>query len=227
MGEDIRDIISTKANSLLAGNTQVKVLEAGCGSSTHVRLQGVARTVGIDVSKEQLEANDVVQEKIHGDIQEFPLPKGEFDVAICWMVLEHLPRPNDALLNMFAALKPKGLLILGFPNLLSIKGLVTKFTPFWFHETFYKFMKYKSRHFPTYLRTAILPGRLMRFAEENGFTVEFCKLEQGTVAERFRSRFKAADFTFATVDFISRLVTLGKAQSPLLDNCFLILQKRS
>jgi len=227
MGENIRDIISSKANSLLAGNTRVKVLEAGCGSSTHVRLQGVARTVGIDVSKEQLDANDEVQEKIHGDIQEFPLPKEEFDVAICWMVLEHLPRPNDALLNMFSALKPKGLLILGFPNLLSIKGLVTKFTPFWFHEGFYKFMNYKSRHFPTYLRTAILPARLTRFAEANGFTVEFCKLEQGTVAERFRHRFKVADITFTAVDFISRLVTLGKARSPLLDNCFLILQKRS
>jgi 2-polyprenyl-3-methyl-5-hydroxy-6-metoxy-1,4-benzoquinol methylase len=226
MGEDIRDIVSAKANSLLAGHTQVQVLEAGCGSSTHVRLQGVTRTVGIDISKEQLEANDVVQEKLHGDIQEYPLPKEQFDVAICWMVLEHLPRPNDALLNMFASLKPKGILILGFPNLFSIKGLVTKFTPFWFHEGFYKFMKYTSRHFPTYLRTAILPGRLTRFAQNNGFTVEFCKLEQGTVTKRFRNRFKVADITFATVDFLCRVITLGKAQSLLLDNCFVILQKR-
>jgi len=226
MGEDIRDIVSVKANSLLAGHTQVQVLEAGCGSSTHVRLKGVARTVGIDICKEQLDANDVVQEKLHGDIQDYPLPKEQFDVAICWMVLEHLPRPNDALLNMFASLKPKGILILGFPNLFSIKGLVTKFTPFWFHEGFYKFMKYTSRHFPTYLRTAILPARLTRFAQNNGFTVEFCKLEQGTVTKRFRNRFKVADVTFATVDFLCRVITLGKAQSLLLDNCFVILQKR-
>jgi len=223
---DIREIVSEKANSLLAGKTQVKVLEAGCGSSTHVNLLGVTAVVGIDISKEQLDLNNVLQEKILGDIQIYPLPKGEFDVAICWMVLEHLPRPNDALLNIFSSLKPGGLAILGFPNLQSFKGLVTKFTPYWFHESYYRFMKYKSHPFPTYLRAAILPKRLMRFAEENGFTVEFCRLEEGTVAKRFRKRFKIADFAFSGVDTLTRFVTLGRAESLQLDNCFLILKKR-
>jgi 2-polyprenyl-3-methyl-5-hydroxy-6-metoxy-1,4-benzoquinol methylase len=226
MGNDIRDVISDKVNSLLQGNSHVKLLEAGCGSSSHVRINDVVYAVGIDISKEQLEANTVVQERILGDIQEYPLPKEEFDVAVCWMVLEHVPRPEDAILNMFGSLKPQGLLILGIPNLYSIKGIVTKMTPFWFHESFYKLMKYQSRHFPTYLRTSILPKRLMRFAGDQGFSVEFCKLEEGTVAKRFRNRFWIADAAFSAVDSLTQFVTFGKTQSILLDNCFLILRKR-
>ena len=227
MGDDIRKVISDKANSLLLGHSHITVLEAGCGSSSHVLLNDVARTVGIDISEEQLEANKVLEEKILGDIQEYPLPKEEYDVAVCWMVLEHLPRPKDAILNMFHALKPQGLLILGIPNLYSIKGIVTKLTPFWFHERFYKLMKYKSRHFPTYLRTAILPRRLMRFAEANGFSVEFCKLEEGGVAKKFKNRFWIADVIFRVADSFTQFVTLGRSQSLMLDNCFLILRKRS
>jgi|SRR5262252_1389540 len=227
MGVDIRDLVSDKANSLLAGKTQVAVLEAGCGSSTHVKLSGVTRVVGIDISKDQLERNNVLHEKIQGDIQVYPLPKGEFDVVVCWMVLEHLSAPNDALVNMFSSLKQGGLAIFGFPNLRSIKGLVTKFTPYWFHEGYYRFMNYKSHPFPTYLRTAILPKRLIRFAGQHGFTLEFCQLEEGTVAKRFRNRFKIADIAFAGVDTLTRLLTLGKTESLLLDNCFLILKKQA
>lgn len=46
------------------------------------------------------------------------------------MALERLPRPKDALLNLCRTVRPQGLLILGFPNLLSVKGIVTKITPF-------------------------------------------------------------------------------------------------
>ena len=226
MGDAILDTISEKANALLKENPQIKVLEAGCGSSTHVNLVNVTHAVGIDISEEQLEKNVMIQEKILGDIQVYPLPKAEFDVAICWMVLEHLDRPKDALLNMFAALKPKGLLILGIPNLISVKGIVTKVTPFWFHEFFYRLMGYKSHPFPTYLRASIIPTRLVKFAEQNGFSVEFYELLEGATAKKFKSRFWTAKVAFSAIDSVTRIATLGKTSSLLLDNCFLILRKR-
>jgi len=225
MADDIRRAICDRVNSLLVGGRRIKVLEAGCGSASHVTFMADVYAVGIDISKEQLEKNAVVQEKIIGDIQECPLPKEEFDAVVCWMVLEHLSRPKDALLNLFGSIKPRGLLILAIPNLLSFKGVVTKMTPFWFHELFYRFMRYKSHPFPTYLRVAIVPKRLTRFAEENGFSVVFCRLLEGDVAKRLRSRFWIVETVFSVLNSFTRVISLGKSQSLLLDNCFMILRK--
>lgn len=214
------------ANALLEGRQQIKVLEAGCGSASQISFCAAVRAVGIDISAEELEKNRAVHEKILGDIQEYPLPEDDFDVIICWMVLEHLPRPRAALANMFRAAKPGGIVILGFPNLASIKGVVTKFTPFWFHTFFYRAMRYQSRHFPTYLRSSILPHRLIRFAEANGFSTSFCRLAEGGVARKLRSRSGLADLAFSGVDSLAKLVSLGKWRSALLDECAVILRKR-
>lgn len=213
-------------NALLEGKDQVRVLEAGCGSASQIEFKAAVRAVGIDVSAEQLEKNTVVQEKILGDIQNYPLPEVEFDAIVCWMVIEHLSRPRDALSNLFRATKPGGIVILGFPNLASIKGVVTKFTPFWFHNLFYRLMRYQSRHFPTYLRATILPARLVRFAEANGFSLAFIKLAEGGVSKKLRSRSVLANAALSAVGSVLRIVSLGKWQTALLDECAVILQRR-
>lgn len=222
---DIEEEVSETVNALLDGKRHIKLLEAGCGSASHIQFNASVYAVGVDISKEQLDQNGAVHEKILGDIQECVLPAEEFDVVICWMVLEHLSKPRNALINLFRAVKPRGLLILGFPNLFSVKGAVTKITPFWFHELCYHYMRYTSRHFPTYLRTAILPNKVMRLAQANGFSVESCILLEDPIWGRMSRRFRLIEpMLFASVAF-TRLVSLGKMQSPLLDNCGLILRK--
>jgi ubiquinone/menaquinone biosynthesis C-methylase UbiE len=217
--------VSEAVNSFLNGKDRIKVLEAGCGSASQVLFKAAVHAVGIDISADELEKNAAVQEKILGDIQDYPLPKEDFDVIVCWMVLEHLPRPKDALASMFRAARPGGIVILGFPNLASIKGVVTKLTPFWFHTLFYSLMRYKSRHFPTYLRTAILPHRLISFAEDEGFSPAFFTLAEGGVSKKLRARSMLANRGLSAVDFVARLVSLGKWRSALLDECALILKK--
>jgi ubiquinone/menaquinone biosynthesis C-methylase UbiE len=223
---ELEQAVCETANSLLNGKRQIKLLEAGCGSASHIQFKAAVHAVGIDISEEQLQLNTAVQDKIVGDLQEYPLPANEFDVVVCWMVLEHLSRPKDALRNMCRTVKPDGLLILGFPNLASIKGIVTKITPFWFHQQFYRHMNYSSRHFPTYLRTSILPLNVMQFAEENGFSVELYKLVEGGVSKRVRDRFRVVDWAFSAVDLLVRVASFGKLQSPLLDGCAMVLKKR-
>lgn len=224
---DIEEVVSKAANSLLNGKRHIKLLEAGCGSASRIKLNASVYAVGVDISREQLDQNTMLQEKILGDIQGCALPEQEFDIVICWMVLEHLSRPKDALRNLFRAVKPQGLLILGFPNLLSAKKALAKVTPFWFHKLFYRYMKYTSRHFPTYLRAAILPKRVMRLAEDHGFAVEFCTLLEDPVWTRISQRFWFMGLVLAAGIAVTRLVSLGKVQSPLLDNCGLILRKAS
>lgn len=222
---ELEEVVCEIANSFLDGKGPIKLLEAGCGSMSHVKFDVDVHAVGIDISKQQLEQNSAVREKILGDIQDYPLPKEEFDVVVCWMVLEHLPRPKEALLNMFGSVKPRGLVILGFPNLLSFKGIATKITPFWFHRLFYQVMRYKSRHFPTYLRVAILPKKVMQFAEDNGFSIAFCRMVEGGVVQKVRNRFWWMDVTFRVLDSVVQVVSFGKAQSLLLDKCAMILRK--
>jgi len=223
---ELEEAVCETANALLEGKSHIKLLEAGCGSASHVRFKADVYAVGIDISPQQLEQNSAVREKILGDLQDYPLPKEEFDVVVCWMVLEHLPRPKEAMLNMFGSVKPSGVVIFGFPNLLSLKGIVTKFTPFWFHQLFYRFMKYKFRPFPTYLRVAILPKKVRRFAEDHGFSIAFCGIVEGGVAQKVRSRFWLMDVAFRVLNGAVQVITFGKAQSLLLDKCAMVLRKR-
>jgi SAM-dependent methyltransferase len=222
---NLDQIISRQVNELLKDRHPLKLLEAGCGSASHFRFANISLTVGIDISPEQLERNRFVQEKILGDLQTYPLPSNAFDIVVCWDVIEHLSRPRDALLNIFQSVKPGGVLVLGFPNLLSFKGLATKLTPYWFHQLFYRWMKYKSRPFPTYLRLAILPERVVDFAQANGFTVVFRRLVEGGMTRSVRQRVWFVGALFAIADTIVRVISLGKSQSLYLDNCVLILQK--
>ncbi len=120
--------ISQIANAHFNGRSDLKLLKAGCGSATHFKIAGIVKSVGIDISQQQLDRNPVIQEKILGDIQTHPLPADEFDVIICWDVLEHLPRPQEALANMCKAVRPGGLILMGFPHAASFKGIVTKST---------------------------------------------------------------------------------------------------
>jgi SAM-dependent methyltransferase len=226
MATQVEDVVSEKVNSLLGNRTTIKLLEAGCGSATHIRFNPEVKSVGIDISREQLERNTVIQEKILGDIQTYPLPEAEFDIVICWEVLEHLPRPKEALLNMFKTVKPDGLVILAFPNLISFKGLATKYTPHWFHRFAYQLMKYKSRPFPTYFRWAIIPSRVRGFAEEHGLTAVSYNLSEGRFQRRVRDRFRTIDWAFAAVNSLLRVASFGKFPSLYNDACFLILRKK-
>jgi len=87
-------------------------------------------------------------------------------------------------------------------------------------------MRYKFRPFSTYLRVAILPKKVMRFAEDNGFSIAFCRIIEGGVAQKVRSRFWLADVAFRVLDSVVQVVSFGKSQSLLLDKCAMVLRKR-
>ena len=220
------DEISQIVNHRFAGRNDIKLLEAGCGSATHFKLEGVRTSVGIDISPHQLERNKAINEKILGDIQTYPLKTADFDLIICWDVIEHLPRPQDALRNMFNALRPGGLAVLGFPHAASLKGIVTKITPYWFHRWFYRhFMNYSSTPCPTYMRLDMLPQRVIRFSELNGCSVIFQKLGEGGITKKFRKRVWGAGLLLKCADAVWSIVCGGKSRSIILDNCALVLVK--
>lgn len=179
------------------GRERIRVLEAGCGSyPMSVDLGQSAHIVGIDISRRQLERNDVVDEKIVGDLQTFPLREREFDLIFCWDVLEHLKRPDLALLNFQRTLRPGGLIVIKVPNVLSLKGLVTKLSPHRFHVWVYRHVfgyadagQDDKGPFPTFLRLSMSPPALARFARRNGLQIVYSTLYEAHNQMRLRGRF--------------------------------------
>jgi SAM-dependent methyltransferase len=162
---------------------RIKILEAGCGSISKIKFPEKAHITGIDISRKQLERNQLVHEKIQGDLQTYSFPPGTFDLIVCWDVLEHLPQPREALNKMTDALKKGGLLLLKVPNLMSVKGLITKYSPYKIHQLYYKLV-YKVKEpgkddvgpFKTHLKSDVAPNSLKRFAYQKGLYVPFSEL---------------------------------------------------
>jgi SAM-dependent methyltransferase len=165
----------------------VMVLEAGCGSTSDVNLPFEKTIVGIDIDAEQLRHNDRVETKIRGDLQTYELPPNEFDLVACVDVLEHLPSPEKAFVNMSKSVKPGGYLLIAGPEPYSYKGLVAKYTPHsmrhFIHELLTGRSVIESRRihgngqifFPTYLKPICSLKNLVVAGERYGLNVVFEK----------------------------------------------------
>jgi len=146
------------------GKDRIAVLEAGCGSGSRFVFGPNAYITGVDISLKQLQKNNILHNKILADIQTLSFQPSSFDVIICWEVLEHVQKPRQVLENFYQVLRESGIIIIAIPNLMSLKGLVTKFTPHKFHFWCNKFIfGWQMPTFPTYCKIFISPIFLKRF----------------------------------------------------------------
>lgn len=94
-----------------------KLLDAGCGTGLMLRHFPKA-SVGLDINPRNLK-----KAKIHapqaklvlGDIEKIPFKNNLFSTIICTEVLEHLPKPDVALKEIFRVLQKGGFLIGSVP----------------------------------------------------------------------------------------------------------------
>jgi SAM-dependent methyltransferase len=195
----------------------VRVLEAGCGEyPSPLGLDSRAHIVGIDISRAQLERNEWAQEKILGDVTAYGFAAAEFDVIVCWDVLEHLPNPEAALERFVHAVRADGLVVVKVPNVLSGKGLITKLSPHWFHVFVYKHVfgypdpgRDDRPPFRTFLRFSIAPKALRRFAQRHGMLVEMCGTYEADKQQLVRSKVKLGGRPWRLVRGLIRIATLG------------------
>lgn len=153
------------------------VLDAGCGYKLPIDVPRETHLSGIDNSPAMLEKNSNADELILGDIQSYPLASATYDAVICWWVLEHVPRPAEALTNLSSSLAPGGLLVLGIPHVYSLKALVTKLTPYRFHVWVLRNI-YGIKNagmpgvepMPTYLRWDLAPERVAKIVGSKRLT---------------------------------------------------------
>lgn len=172
--------------ALLDRTSDIRVLDAGCGARMHLQLSPQAYVVGIDISAEQLAHNDGLDERLLGDIQTYRLAPASFDLVLCWDTLEHLRRPQLALENLKQALRPGGLLVLGGPNPMSLKGLATWVTPYWVHRLAYRGSSRPP--FKTYRRLTTSPLLLTRWARNEAMQTEFFATYESPMQLELRRR---------------------------------------
>jgi SAM-dependent methyltransferase len=215
--------LQSVVNTSLGGRKALKILDAGCGYrgyKPYISIPENAYVVGIDISEEQLLKNTVAHEKILGDIQSYELPPDEFDAIICWWVLEHASQPERALKNFLYSVKEGGIIVIAVPNVMSIKGFITKFTPFGFHKWYYRsILGYKDHlPFPTFLRFSISPAAMKRFAIKNCLSIEYSDLYE------FRENNKVLNMMFWVGRQAIKLLTFGKIDAGLTE--FIIVLKK-
>lgn len=193
----------------------LRVLEAGCGSATWLNFGKGVQLAGIDISEEQLKRNTIVQEKIIGDIQQYEFPNESFDAIVCYNVLEHLLNPELAIERFSRAIRPGGFIILGLPNVLSMKGLITKYTPHTLHVLAYRYIwgdknagKNDTPPFRAYLRHCISGPGIQKQAKKLGLQVAYYATEDVAGYPWLRQR-KSVLLPYLILRRIVRVLSIG------------------
>jgi len=177
------------------------VLEAEYKHFKHFNYPDDAVIAGLDISQDQLDLNDHVQERFLGDVQTWETDR-TWDMTISMYVLEHLEDPTRTICNMIDWTSPGGLIVIGVPNLWSLRGLITKLTPFWFHELAYKMVyKHDVAPFATVLSLASTPGSVREQLADCTFVME------GWAQESIRMPFALA---YEGLIWIGKILSLGQ-----------------
>src|SRR5215218_6548889 len=100
-----------------------RVLDAGCGlgyGSAVLSDAGAASVVGVDVAEGVVEvARERVPDGVElhvGDVAALDFADGEFDVVVCFEVIEHVEAPDAVLAELHRVLAPGGVLLVSSPN---------------------------------------------------------------------------------------------------------------
>lgn len=224
--EELQAVVTEFAS----GRDGIRVLEAGCGSLSHVDLGRGAYVVGIDINEIQLEKNAGLNEKILGDVESHDFPPRSFDAIVCWYVFEHLSHPERAVARFARSLRPGGIVVLALPNAHSVKGLVTKVTPFRFHVWVRRRLLGRAHAgtpghgpFPTFLRFSVAPGSLRRLAGKYGLEVQYFGMFEDPKQAAIRRKFRITGRLWAGVQRMTRILSAGRLETARTE-CLVVLR---
>jgi SAM-dependent methyltransferase len=176
---------------------KLAIYEAGGGSTSFLPLSVLnrAHVTVVDIDQDQIRNNTYAQETILGDIQSYRFQPETFNLVICYNVIEHLPDVEAALLGFCQSLKQGGLILIGAPNPKSLSGVVTKYSPHWFHVWFYRHVRGDKNAglpgqapFPTFFHPLVSLARLEAFAKAHGLQVIYKKEYESPRFPEMRAR---------------------------------------
>jgi len=224
--QDLQSFLTQKSFTI-----EPNVLDAGCGSRRFLKFPQETIFTGIDISQRQLEKYDDLNIKILGDISTYPLENNKYDLIISWDVLEHLAAPIKALNNLIGSLKWKGYLILAMPNVFSLKGIVTKYTPHWFHVFVYRKI-YGQKNaglndtapFKTYLKNSISKSSIKKITMRNNLDLVFFR-QYDSKSKQFKKKSKFLFLIYVTSCLFLKVISFNKLGGFGNSDLIYVLQK--
>ena len=106
-----------------------------------------------------------------------------------------MPDVEAALLRFCESLKHGGLMLIGAPNPQSLSGVVTKYSPHWFHVWFYRYVRGEKTAgqpgeppFPTFFHPLVTLSNLETFAKTNGLEMIYRKQYESPRFAEMRTR---------------------------------------
>jgi 2-polyprenyl-3-methyl-5-hydroxy-6-metoxy-1,4-benzoquinol methylase len=122
------------ASGLAAGR---RILDAGCGVGYGTAMlagAGATEAVGVDVAPEAIEAAARTAPAnatfLTAEVHALPFDDGSFDLVVCFEVLEHLERQQEAIAELARVLAHGGVLAVSSPN----RGVYPAGNPHHVHE---------------------------------------------------------------------------------------------
>jgi SAM-dependent methyltransferase len=165
--EDSWDNALFRATILRYLNPRFKVLDLGAGAGIipEMNLRGLAQhVVGIDPNPKVVQ-NPYLDSAYVGVAESLPFEADSFDLVVSANVFEHLTDPVAVLHEVRRVMKPGGILLVKTPNLWHYVPVLSRVTPFWFHQIYHRYRGGREEDvFPTVYR-ANTPGRLRALAK--------------------------------------------------------------
>jgi SAM-dependent methyltransferase len=209
----------------------LRVLEAGGGSRSYIRLPHALHVTTIDISPEQIAQNTTSDVAVVGDLATYDFGDSRFDIVVCWNVLEHVPDVKHAIRHLVATVGDGGLFVVRGPNPRSMKGVVTDLTPHWVHVAFHRHVlgrpnagKPGFAPFPTELESDAGPELLRSAFESAGLEVVYDDRFVGDHVFSLKRRYPVLYALYAAAGWLTRLVTAGRYGTPLSE--FVIIGRR-
>lgn len=195
------------------------ILDAGCGDRCALAYPSDADVTGVDVSSELLARNTRLDRRIVADLGEADLGRQRFDVVVCWDVLEHVRDPGSALDNMADALAPDGLLVVKVPNVRSLKGLATKFTPYRSHRWLYRRfgITEEAMPFPTPFSWSLAADPLRSWGRKRGLSLRWEARWEAEIQERLRAKVRLEGRIWGTARRLGGALTFGAVDGRATD----------
>lgn len=221
--EEALKTAQTWCDTRIAARPRARVLDAGSGLRSYVEFPSHVHVTGVDVSRDLLERNLRLDERIHADLQEWN-PELSYDCVVCWEVLEHLKNPSPVINRLAGAVAADGLLIIGSPNPQSIKGLVTRFTLQGFHLWLYRrfFNPEASEEagegpYRTFMKNGGGAPAVGREAEQTGLTNVYTAWVESPMQVELRERSRITGGIWQVVRLVTRVFSFGRIHADATD----------
>jgi SAM-dependent methyltransferase len=196
--------------SCLPHEVVVKVFAMEAGTLFGVR--SPAYVVGVETVQAEKSPRRDADEYRTVDLERVELESAEYDLVLCCNVLEHTRRPLATLPSFHQGLKAGGLMVIMVPNVVSLKGLVTRLTPHSVHRWYFRRIVGRSPDLapaPGLHSLSLRPRSLRRHVSEGGWHIEYWRIYEGGMQKSLRYRLGVVGWRWRLVVVLTRVLSLG------------------